>query len=44
MFSPFLCCGHVLSHLPFVIMMILLTVSPTLVLLLTHSLLLSILS
>ena len=40
----FLSRHHVLSHLLFVIMTILLTVSPTLVLLLTHSLLLSIFS
>ena len=44
MFRPFLSHHHVLSHLLFVIMMILLTVSPTLVPLLTHSLLLSIFS
>ena len=44
MFSPFLSHNHVLSHLHFVIMMILLTVGPTLDPLLTHSLLLSIFS
>ena len=38
MFSSFLCHNHVLSHLYFAIMMILLTVSPTLVPLTTHSL------
>ena len=38
MFSPFLSHDHVLLHLHFAIMTILLTVSPTLVLLLTHSL------
>ena len=42
--SSFLCHDHVLLHLRFAIMTILLTVSPTLVLLLTHSLLLSIFS
>ena len=40
--SSFLCHDHVLLHLRFAIMTILLTVSPTLVLLLIHSLLLSI--
>ena len=44
MFSTFLCHDHVLSHLHFMIMMILLTDSPTLVPLLTHSLLSSIFS
>ena len=38
----FLCHHYVLSHFPFAIMMILFTVSPTLVPLFTHSLLLSI--
>ena len=42
--SSFLCHDHVLSHLHFAVMMFLLTVSPTLVPLLTHSLLLSIFS
>ena len=42
--SSFLCHDHVLLHLHFVIMTILLTVSSTLVPLLTHSLLLSIFS
>ena len=42
MFSPFLCHNHAISHLHFVIMTFLLTVSPTLIPLLTHSLLLSI--
>ena len=40
----FLCHDHILSHLHFTIMTFLLTVSPTLVPLLTHSLLLSIFS
>ena len=40
MFSSFLCHYHILSHLQFVIMALLLTVSPTLVLWLTHLLLL----
>ena len=44
MFSPFLYYDHVLSHLHFAIMTTLLTVSPTLDPLLTHSLLLSIFS
>ena len=44
MFSLFLSHDHTLLHLRFVIMTILLTVSPTLGLLLTHSLLLSIFS
>ena len=44
MFRSFLCHDHVLLHLHFTIMMIQLTVSPTLVPLLTHSLLLSIFS
>ena len=38
------CYHHAILHLPFMIMMVLLTVSPTLVLLLIHSLLLSIFS
>ena len=42
--SSFLCHDHVLLHLRFAIMTILLTVSPTLTLLLTRSLLLSIFS
>ena len=37
--SLFLCHDHILLHLPFAILTILLTVSPTLVPLLTHSLL-----
>ena len=44
MFRFLLCHDHILLHLPFVIMTILLTVSPTLVLLLTYSLLLFIFS
>ena len=44
MFSSFICHDHILSHLPFAIKMILPTVSPNLVPLLTHSLLLSIFS
>ena len=44
MFSPFLSHDHVLLHLHFAIMTILLTVSPTLFPLLTHSLLLFIFS
>ena len=44
MFSLFLCHDHALSHFLFAIVTILLTVSPTLFLLLTHSLLLFIFS
>ena len=44
MFSLVLCYDHVLLHLHFAIMTILLTVSPTLGPLLTHSLLLFIFS
>ena len=44
MFSIFLCHDHILLHLHFVIMTILLTVSPTLGPLLTHSLLIFIFS
>ena len=44
MFSYFLSHNHILLHLPFTIMMNLITVSPTLDPLLTHSLLLSIFS
>ena len=44
MFRFFLCHNHILLHLPFTIMTNLFTVSPTLVPLLTHSLLLSIFS
>ena len=44
MFSLFLCHDHVVSHLRFAILTILLTISPTLDPLLTHSLLLSIFS
>ena len=44
MFSSFLCHDHILLHLLFTIIVFLLTVSPTLVPLLTHSLLLSIFS